>query len=135
MLKSIIIGLSCFVLGVVAAYYTMVKVEYLPAHHPIIHDRINPKIILCEVLHGEVITNVYYRDSDPGTRHDAIERASAHKDVFDSIDQEVDEILADEQKGLGFIHSFWHTKQELLKEKYSIDWRPPSDLNPLTSFH
>jgi len=134
MLKSIIIGLTCFALGVFAAYYTIVRVEHLPADNSVIRDRFDPKIILCEEFHGTLITNVYYRDGDLRVRHDAVELNSAHKEVFDSIDQEVTEMLANKQKGIGFVHTFWRTKQTTLKNKYQIDWRPPSELNPNISF-
>lgn len=31
---------------------------------------------------------------------------------------------------LGYCHLYWATKKRILKEKYSIDWKSPAELNP-----
>jgi hypothetical protein len=31
---------------------------------------------------------------------------------------------------LGAIHLYWDEKKRILKEKYSIDWMTPAELNP-----
>lgn len=36
--------------------------------------------------------------------------------------------------GLGFCHAVWDIKKRLLKEKYDINWKSPSDLNPEINF-
>ena len=48
------------------------------------------------------------------------------------VEKEVEEIIEKEHenlpKGLGYCHTFWHRKKELLKEK-GYEWLSPADRN------
>ncbi|MBP9867136.1 MAG: hypothetical protein KBC41_03625 [Candidatus Pacebacteria bacterium] len=33
-------------------------------------------------------------------------------------------------EGLGYCHVLWGRQQQILKEKYGVDWKSPSDMNP-----
>ena len=94
------------------------------------------RIIESEEYWGGTITNFYYVDPNAefSMRRDAIELEPDHSDVFATIDDEVEKELEGHPRGLGFIHLFWATKEQILKEKYGISWRSPEDLNPNTSF-
>ena len=94
------------------------------------------RIIESEEYWGGTITNFYYVDPDAefSMRRDAIELEPDHSDVFATIDDEVEKELEGNPRGLGFIHLFWATKKQILKEKYGILWRSLGDLNPNTSF-
>ncbi len=56
--------------------------------------------------------------------------------VFANIDDEVNQTLKnDKVRGqIGFIHTFWFTKEQILLQKYGIHWRSPRVLNPNTSY-
>jgi hypothetical protein len=57
-----------------------------------------------------------------------------YKQVFAEVDAQVSrEMKARGSEGLGSCHSYWDRKKELLKKK-GIDWKSPSDLQPLTCY-
>ena len=60
---------------------------------------------------------------------DPIERTPQGEDVIYAVELEVDEILKDSHRGMGFCHEYWHTKRQVLA-KYGIDWKSPSMMNP-----
>ena len=52
---------------------------------------------------------------------------------YSTIKGELEELIVKEiGRGgyLGYCHLYWATKKRILKEKYSIDWKSPSELNP-----
>jgi len=69
---------------------------------------------------------------EDGCLIDPIEKDPKYRNIFRKIDAEVDEALKDDpSKGkLGYCHIFWDTKQEMLKEKYGISWKTPTEMNP-----
>ena len=95
----------------------------------------HPRIIRSEecVINGPIQN--FYRDKW-GERNDAVELDSRYKAVFANIDDEVNQTLKDDKgRGrIGFIHTFWFTKQRILLHKYGIHWRSPRDLNPNSSY-
>ncbi|MBN1849963.1 MAG: hypothetical protein JW932_15425 [Deltaproteobacteria bacterium] len=64
--------------------------------------------------------------------HDPTEGDPRYKEIFETIDDEVNEILKDHpMRGkMGFCHIFWETKEEILKKKYGIVWKSPAEMNP-----
>lgn len=67
-----------------------------------------------------------------GLYYDPIEDDPKYAEVFSKIDAEVKTALdmPTKRKGRGYVHIFWGTKKRILKQKYNIDWRTPSELNP-----
>ena len=63
---------------------------------------------------------------------DPIQR-TAHweKEIYD-VEKEVDELLKDEPRHMGFCHHYWAVKREIL-EKHGIEWRSPAAMNPRTN--
>lgn len=66
-------------------------------------------------------------------KSDSVERSPQWEDVIYAVELEVDEILKDYTRGMGFCHAYWHTKREVLA-KYGIDWKTPSMMNPGVMF-
>jgi hypothetical protein len=64
--------------------------------------------------------------------HDPIEDEPRYKNIFEVIDSEVDKLLKGHpmRDSMGFVHVFWKTKKEILKQKYNIDWKSPKEMNP-----
>ena len=65
-------------------------------------------------------------------RHDAVELDPDNKEIFESIDEEVEEAVKNHpQNGeFGFVHTFWETKRRILYWKYDIDWHDVQDMTP-----
>jgi hypothetical protein len=51
--------------------------------------------------------------------------------IMESADIEASLELANhpERECLGFIHTFWGRKKQILKEKHGIDWQSPADFD------
>jgi len=67
---------------------------------------------------------------------DPIEKDPVFKEIFESIDKDVEESLKDHPlKGrIGYCHIFWEKKKKMLWKKYRIDWQTPAEMNPGTLF-
>jgi hypothetical protein len=52
------------------------------------------------------------------------------KAILEAAERETKQQLAEEVRGLGFCHRFWRMKQQILKEKYGINWKTPAEMNP-----
>lgn len=74
---------------------------------------------------------------------DPIESDPRYLDVVDAVDQLAlnaarDELrkhmtkteVADDLLPMGSCHVVWHHKKRLLKERYNIEWKSPSEMNP-----
>lgn len=68
-----------------------------------------------------------------------IEKDPQYREVFKKIDKEVESLIKNDPifktKPDGYALYFWNKKKALLKEKYNIDWKTPSELNPDVSFN
>ena len=70
---------------------------------------------------------------DPHLKYDPVEDTL----YFMQIEEEVNRLVKKEigEGGyLGYCHMYWSVKQRILEEKYGIDWRTPSELNPEVLF-
>lgn len=65
-------------------------------------------------------------------KHDPIEEKEEYKEIFQKVNKEVEEILRKEkvEKTLGYVHIFDRYKKQILKEKYNIEWKTLSEMNP-----
>lgn len=67
-------------------------------------------------------------------KFDMIEKDPKYRDVFKKIDKEVEESIKNDpifkNRPDGYALYFWNKKKALLKNKYNIDWKTPSELNP-----
>ena len=67
--------------------------------------------------------------------YDPVEDDPKYQSIFETIDDEVEALLAEEgytlkTVGMGFCHMFWSAKGRVLKEKYGIEWKSPKEMNP-----
>jgi hypothetical protein len=66
--------------------------------------------------------------------HDPIEDDPAYRDRIKAAEKEAEASVKkfkQVKKGQrGYCHVFWGAKQRILREKYGIAWKSPSDLNP-----
>ena len=65
-------------------------------------------------------------------KHDPIEDNPKFKKIVNDIEAETEKEVAKQgiKKELGYCHAFWAAKKRILKEKYSIEWKIPSEMNP-----
>ena len=67
-------------------------------------------------------------------KHDPIEDTAEYKAVIKDVEKELDKLLKDKPKGMGFCHIYWYEKKRILKEKYGINWKSPALMNPRVIF-
>lgn len=75
--------------------------------------------------------------ANPGLGHlrkDPVEYSVDWERIYYDVEDELDRILADTQRGMGFCFKYWSVKHDLLKKKYGIEWRSPSQMNPRVMF-
>lgn len=63
-------------------------------------------------------------------RHDRVEYTWQWEDIAEEVETQLDELLKDVPRGMGFCFRYWSEKERLLKEKYGIDWHSPAIMNP-----
>ena len=63
---------------------------------------------------------------DPGAGIDAADLY----EIIQKAEREAEENLACIPRGRGFCHKLWAEKKRILREKYGIQWKSPSDMNP-----
>lgn len=65
---------------------------------------------------------------------DPVEYTWEWENVFYQVEDQLDLLLADVPRGMGFCHHYWRAKEDLLKDFYNIKWRSPSMMNPEVMF-
>lgn len=64
---------------------------------------------------------------------DPVQATPEWENVIYEVEQELDEQLKDEPRGMGFCHSYWSAKRAALARR-GIEWRSPSAMNPRVMF-
>lgn len=67
-------------------------------------------------------------------KHDPVEYSREWAEAAYDVEEELDKKFAGVRRGMGFCFMYWPAKQKLLKEKYGINWRTPSQMNPRVRF-
>nr|MDO8112043.1 hypothetical protein [Candidatus Sigynarchaeota archaeon] len=75
----------------------------------------------------------------PHIDHDPIEDDPKIREIIAAADKEAEKLVKKRFKQVkkgqrGYCHVFWGVKQQVLREKYKIEWKSPSDLNPDTRY-
>lgn len=65
---------------------------------------------------------------------DPVEYSEEYEAVIDQVDAEVDKQTDEEPYFMGKCFEMWRIKQNILAEKYSIEWKTPSEMNPDVTF-
>ena len=64
---------------------------------------------------------------------DPVQATERWEEVIYEVEKELDELLKDEPRGMGFCHSYWSAKRAALARR-GIKWRSPSVMNPGVMF-
>ena len=67
-------------------------------------------------------------------KHDPVEWSTAYEKVTDEVERLVEEQLDDHPRGMGFCFAYWSAKKHVLRTKFGIEWRSPSEMNPGVMF-
>ena len=63
-----------------------------------------------------------------------IEYSEEYEAVIDKVEEEVGNKMGNQPYAMGMCFEIWHIKQTILAEKYGIEWRTPSQMNPRVMF-
>jgi hypothetical protein len=86
------------------------------------------------LLGAEAIREI---ENNPYTGHlkvDKVEYTEEFENVIDAVEEEVDRRMGQTEYGMGMCFEIWSTKKAILAEKYNIEWRTPSQMNPRVMF-
>jgi tetratricopeptide (TPR) repeat protein len=67
-------------------------------------------------------------------KNDPVEYTSKYLSILPELEKKIEAELKDVRRGHGFCFHYWHTKQDILKRDYGIEWNSPSVLNPRVRF-
>lgn len=65
---------------------------------------------------------------------DPVEYTAEWENIYYDVEDELNRRFKNVHRHMGFCFRYWGAKQELLKEKYNIDWHSPSQMNPRVMF-
>ena len=69
-----------------------------------------------------------------GLKHDPVEWTARWEQIIDEADEKVFKRLADQPRGMGFCHAYWHERASVLSSDYDINWRSLARMNPRVMF-
>lgn len=75
--------------------------------------------------------------NNPYTGHlkvDPVVYTEAYENVIDAVEEEVDRRMEGKPYGMGMCFEIWSIKKAILADKYGIEWRTPSQMNPRVMF-
>ncbi len=67
-------------------------------------------------------------------RKDPIEWSPDYENIIDEATRQTYSLLEGYPRGMGFCFAYWSTKKQVLKERYGLDWKSPSAMNPRVIF-
>lgn len=73
-------------------------------------------------------------EQDGYLKRDPVEWSTAYEKVSDEVERLVEEQLDDHPRGMGFCFAYWSAKKHVLRTKFGIEWRSPSEMNPGVMF-
>lgn len=92
------------------------------------------KSAIIKLMTSEELLKIILSPEIGGRKKDPIEYTTEWEDIYYDVEDELDRRFANAPKGRGFCFHYWRAKKELLKDKYDIDWRSPSQMNPRIKF-
>ncbi len=67
---------------------------------------------------------------------DPIESSEVYLKIRFDVEEKTDKILSQKNlEGIPYCVLYWHTKKEVLKEDFGIDWKTPEEMNPHIRFY
>jgi hypothetical protein len=69
-----------------------------------------------------------------GLKHDRQESDPKLRRIIKKAEREAKEALSDYPPCIGFSTVLWEKQQQILKQKYGINWKTPYEMNPDVCF-
>ena len=89
---------------------------------------------LIKLFTREELMDIILHPSLNNLKVDPVEYTWEWEQIFYRVEDELDLILAEVPRGMGFCYHYWYAKEELLKTKYNIIWNSPPMMNPGVMF-
>lgn len=67
-------------------------------------------------------------------RKDPVEYTMEWEEIYYDVEDELERRFANAPRHMGFCFRYWSAEKELLLDKYGIEWRSPSQMNPGVMF-
>lgn len=79
---------------------------------------------------------ITYKFKKNGRYYDKVEKTKEYKQCIEEVEKlaEIEAIKIVGERSKGYCHIYWACKKKILKEKFNIDWRTPSEMNPNCKF-
>lgn len=114
----------------------VLKLNLLLQDNEIIARMLDKKLIeaISKLFTSEQLMNIIVNPSLNSLKVDPVEYTWEWENIYYDLEDELDELLADVPRGMGFCFHYWSVKEDLLKTKYNIQWKSPSMMNPRVMF-
>ena len=89
---------------------------------------------LTKLFTPQELMNIILHPSLSSLKVDPVEYTWEWENIFYQVEDELNFLLSEVPRGMGFCFNYWNTKEELLKKKYNINWKSPSMMNPHVMF-
>jgi hypothetical protein len=86
-----------------------------------------------EIQRDPVFEETKIRNSRPKLQHEVFdpkESEQKYEHIFTDVDLIAERKVGNVKRNKNFIIEFWQQKKKVLRSKYGIDWKSPSELNP-----
>lgn len=89
---------------------------------------------LTNLFSPEELMDIIMHPSLSSLKVDPVEYTWEWENIYYKVEDELDFLLSDVPRGMGFCFNYWSAKEDLLKTKYNIIWKSPSVMNPRVMF-
>lgn len=89
---------------------------------------------LIELLGSAMVQEIVDNPYTGNLKVDEVEYTEAYENAIDAVEEEVARRMGNQPYAMGMCFEIWSIKKEILLEKYKIEWRTPSQMNPRVMF-
>lgn len=98
------------------------------------YDRFKPSSELQALFSPAELLDIIFHPRVGHLRADPVEFTERWEKIYYDVSDELDRLLADEPRRMGFCFMYWAAKERLLREAYGIEWHSPHAMNPGVMF-
>ncbi len=98
------------------------------------YDHYMPSAELSDIFLPEELLDIILNPRVGHLRADPVEFTERWEQIYYDVSDELDRLLADEPRRMGFCFRYWREKERLLREAYGIEWHSPHAMNPGVMF-
>ncbi|MDE6288809.1 MAG: hypothetical protein K2M00_08515 [Muribaculaceae bacterium] len=98
-------------------------------------DRFKPSPELQALFSPAELLDIILHPRVGHLRVDPVEFTERWEKIYYDLSDELDRLLADEPRRMGYCFMYWEAKARLLRKAYGIEWRSPRAMNPGVMFY